>query len=393
MPKKTVTLYLAKPDIHEFDDLLTEGGIERLEHQTTRVIEPEDFGGRAKLYIFVGKSSEPKFLRELRTEFDIGGLVNTKAACALLMFEIDERIFVATFAHGWMYLNDVNIEGDFGLRVALNALNDKKLKRLERANLGDALRGVSLSPFQRDFDSFGIDDALDLVRKISGSTRESASADALTGSKSLKASGDYEIATLPDIASEALVFYRSRSYRRTSFKVLDFVTPISDQRLIRTLDELAVRSIKNNRRDFELGLPSSSETEGIAYQFSGPGLRGRYPDLLLEHYIAALGHKLANIDSQSIKSHKIIAVHEDDFYPDQKWSIRTALVGSIVHDHGRYATNEGEWYRIDQQFKDSIENRFQQLIEPWDNHGVHSKSNTMIKGMVDFNRKLVIMQR
>jgi uncharacterized protein (TIGR04141 family) len=59
-----------------------------------------------------------------------------------------------------MYLDEDNIEGDFGLRVAINALDDKKLKRLERANLGDALRGVALSPFQREFTSFGQDDAL-----------------------------------------------------------------------------------------------------------------------------------------------------------------------------------------------------------------------------------------
>ena len=367
MAKKTLTLYLAKPDVENFDNLLTENGIDKLSHRTTRIIEPEGFGDQAKIYIFVGPASEPNFMKTLRSEFDIGAQVKAKSVCALLMFEIRSRIFIATFSYAWMYLNAENIEGDFGLRVAINALNDKKLKRLERANLGDALRGISQSPFQRDFNSFGVDDALDLIRNISGITKESVSADSLTGATSLRISGDYEIEELPELSIEAFNLYSSASYQQSSFKVLDTVSPINDARLIKLLDNLAITSIQNNERNFELGLPSTSEKTSVAYKFSGPRLRGRYPDLLLDHYVSALGDGIHDIDSQRIKDHKIIAIHEDDSYPNQKWSIHRALVGSISYDGARYAINEGSWYQIDQQFKQSIEDRFLNVFQQWEN--------------------------
>ena len=110
------------------------------------------------------------------------------------------------------------------------------------------MRAVSLSPFQRDFRSFGLDDALDLVRKVSGRTKEDATADALTGARSLKVTGEYGLDDLPEIAAEALEYFLSTDYRHTSFQILDVVTPIPDKRLVSTLDNLAAQSIKAGLR-------------------------------------------------------------------------------------------------------------------------------------------------
>jgi uncharacterized protein (TIGR04141 family) len=149
---------------------------------------------------------------------------------------------------------------------------------------------------------------------------------------------------------------------------MDVVTPIADRRLISMLDDIAVKSIQGLNHEFELGLPLPVryDDEGVAYRFLGPGLRGRYPDLVLMNYTAAMGDKLDEITVQTLRDHKIVAVYEDDACPDQRWSIRSALVGSIVHDDGRYAINEGEWYRVDETFKKSIETSFQNLIKTWD---------------------------
>jgi uncharacterized protein (TIGR04141 family) len=260
-----------------------------------------------------------------------------------------------------MYLNENNLEADFGLRVALNALDEKKLRRLERANLADALRGIDLSPFQREFKEFGIDDALDLIRKISGSTRDSASADSLTGARSLKVTGEYAISDLPAIASEALTFFASVAYRKTGFQVIDVVTPVTDKRLIGVLDGIAAQNIRHGLENFELTLPVSYDDDDVGYCFQGPGLRGAYPDLLLRNYTSALGGRLDELSIEQLKSHKIVATYSNDAKPDQKSSIRSALVGSIVHDGGRYAINEGEWYRVDENFKESIEAAYRLL--------------------------------
>lgn len=91
-------------------------------------------------------------------------------------------MFATTFAHGWQYLDETKIETDFGLRVAINSLSDAKVKRVDSNNLGEALKGVSQSAFQRDFQAFGIDEALDLVRRVSGRLNSNNLADNLAGS-------------------------------------------------------------------------------------------------------------------------------------------------------------------------------------------------------------------
>ena len=364
MPKKTLTLYMAKPDVDAFDGVLSENGKSRLQQPTTQTVDAPEFADGARLFVFVSPQHPIGWVKELRHHFAVDANITASSACAVLVFKVADRHFVATFAHGWMLLDEDNIEGDFGLRVALNTLNDKKLKRLERANLGDALRGISQSPFQRDFTSFGMDDALDLVRKISGTAREDAEADALTGAKSLKLTGEFSVPDLPELAAEALVAFASRAYQDTSFKVIDFVTPVLDQRRIKELDDAACESIKADRGEFELGLPATGEQECVGYKFVGARLRGIYPDLLMANYIAALGDQLDNIEPKTLRDDKIASIG-DDPTKAQKWSIRTALVGSIVYEEGRYAINEGEWYRIDEAFKLSIEERFRDLHTVW----------------------------
>lgn len=366
MAKKTFTLHLAKPDIREFQQALSTTAEAKIGTQSAHVIPDDDFADGACLFIFEGPEFPPKWFRDLRGRFNIDLNIFTSSACAILLFRQSNRLFAVTFSYGWMYLNEDNFEGDFGLRAAINALDDNKLKRLERANLGEAMRGVSLSPFQRDLRSFGLDDALDLVRKVSGRTKDEASADALTGARSLKVSGEYNLDDLPEIAEEALADFFSNAYQQTSFQILDVVTPIPDKRLIATLDDLAAQSIRNAQEDFELGLPSNYEDDSVAYRFSGPRLRGRHPDLLMRNYIAALGERVSDIDAQTIRDHKIVAEFEDNSRPDQSWAIKKALIGSLVHDGGRYAANEGEWYRVDEAFKNSIEETFTRLVTGWE---------------------------
>jgi uncharacterized protein (TIGR04141 family) len=362
--RKTLTLHLAKPDVEAFDDLLSEEARNRLNLHTTTTLDIPDFGEGARLFVFVGGGGNPPWLRDLQAHFHIQVDVQTRSAAAVLMFRAVGRLFASTFAHGWMYLDEDQVEGDFGLRVALNALDETKLKRLERANLGDALRGVAQSPFQRELSSFGIDDALDLIRTISGVTRDDASADALTGSRSLKVSGEFSLADLPDNAAEALDFYHSDDYQETLFKIVDWVMPV-DHRLSTTLDDVAVTSIQGPEPDFELGLPIAFDDDVAEFKFVGPGLRGQYPDLLLRHYRHALGNRLQTITRETLREHKVVAVFQGD-KPDQRMTIRKALVGSIEHEGGRYAINEGEWYRLDEAFKESIERAFQDLVEDWD---------------------------
>lgn len=365
MAKKTLTLYLAKEDVIDFEQLLSEKAREKLGRLGTVIIDDNNFAERTRVYVFKSPALPPKWLNDLRRHFTIGGDFRSISSCALICFEVAERVFVATFGHGWMYLADENIQGDFGLKVAINALDDEKLKRLERANLGDALKGVSLSPFQRGFKSFGVDDVLDLVKKISGVTREDAAADRMTGAKSLKVTGEYSLDDLPEIATEALEFYSSTDYQDTDFSILDDVMPISDRRLALALDNEALNRIQQGLLDFELSVPTAYEQDEVGYKFVGTNMRTLYPDLVLQNYLDALGLNLPQIDTETLRHHRILAVYENNADTRTSWTIHKSLVGSVSYLGQRYAINEGEWYRIDEAFKTAVENSYTRRVQNW----------------------------
>lgn len=139
-----------------------------------------------------------------------------------------------------------------------------------------------------------------------------------------------------------------------------------DRQLSLLLDELAAESIREGSEEFELGLPIAFNDEAVSYKLEGPGLRGKHPDLLLRHYVGALGDRLQELTAETLRRHKISAEFNDDNRPPAKWPIRSALVGSLVYDNERYAANEGEWYRIEQSFKNAIESTFNKLVEEWE---------------------------
>ena len=365
MAKKSLNLHLGKDSLASFDEALSEEARDKLRNSSSEQIDKTDFGGGSVLYIFTNGPYTPKWYEDIGRHFPVKGHLTTRSAAGILLFRQNDRIFASTFSHGWMYLDPYKFEGDFGLRTAINALDESKLRRLERSNLGDALRAVALSPFQRGLTSFGLDDALDLIRKISGRTRDSSTDDTMTGSRSLKLTGDYELTDLPEIASDAISYYNSTDYKNTSFSILDYVMPIEDRQLIDTLDHLTAASIQSNHDQFEFGLPISFEDQAVSYRFSGPGIRGTHPDLILRNYIDEMSRKSKEITVATLKSHKIIARFDDDQKPDASWPIRTSLIGSLIYDNERYAINEGEWYRIEQQFKESIEIEYKSIVEDW----------------------------
>lgn len=262
-------------------------------------------------------------------------------------------------------LLDRQLEADFGLRVAINGLDDSKLKRLERANLGDAMRGVHLSPFQRDLNSFGVDEALDLIRKVSGTTNDDTNADTMSGAQALKVSGDFTLSDIPIIAADSLTRFTSHAYRRTGFRILDLVSPISDKDEIDELDRVVVENIKNDSGDFELGLPITYDDQVIEYKFQGFGGRRTYPDLMLAHYRNALGDSLDGLNVETLKKHKIVARFDENDNVERPWSIRTALIGSIQHQNQLYAINEGAWYLLSESFRDGVLRSFTDAVRSW----------------------------
>ncbi|WP_417813202.1 DUF6119 family protein [Thalassospira alkalitolerans] len=361
MAKLTFTLYLVKSEIENFEDTLTETARGKIRFSKELPL----YGEGGKLFVFQGHEQVPVWYKRLAHHFEIGFEIGTKSSSAVLIFKAAGRVFACTFAFGWMYLDDRKLEADFGLRAAINALDDKRLQKLERANLSDAIRGMELSPFKRDLNSFGLEAALNLVRRVGGDALEDSAAETMSGAQSLKLTGEFELSDLPALAEEALELFGAEFYKKTSFVALDVIRPIRDKGVVDILDQQTVQHIKDQLGDFEFGLPITLADESIMYSFQGPNLKGGYPDLRLSDYLEALGDKVEELSTDMLKKHKVIALFQEEDRPNRTWSLRQSLVGSLIHEDGLYALNEGEWYRLDQAFQKDVVQVFDTAHRNW----------------------------
>ena len=275
-------------------------------------------------------------------------------------------MFVVTFGYAWLYINPAAFVADFGLRVALNAADDNKLRRLDVAHLGEAIKGVSQSASQRRFETFGIDEALEVVRKIGGVVREEEFGLSVSGSNSLKIRTETDLEDIPDLAERALTYFESRAYRQTSFRVIDNLLPEFDTIRVQSLNERAAQSIANGQADFELGMPEFSEDDVSSFRFVGFGRRNSYSDLRLSHYVEALGENVEGLNFGDLKRHQVKAEYLNSEKPPRTLKVHDALVGSIEFEGGRFAINEGQWYRVDAAFKRSVDSAFFNAVRDMD---------------------------
>ena len=275
LPKtKTFSLYLAKDDIQEFQDVFTPNARDKINTGTV-ISEANDLGNKAVVYVFENHPMPPNWLSALNSVFQGLPEIKNKSSCAVIVFSHVDRIWIAPFAHGWQFIDDAKIEMDFGLKVAINSLDDDKVKRIDSSHLGEAMKSVSQSAFQRDLQAYGIDEALQLVRRVSGRKEGDDFARHLTGATALKITREMELSELADVAEEALIRFNSDYYKKTAFHIIDKIRPIPDRLMIAKLDDKAVEIIKNGGDNFELSMPGWSEDDVVYYGLYGPGLHGR----------------------------------------------------------------------------------------------------------------------
>ncbi|WP_439373074.1 DUF6119 family protein [Bradyrhizobium sp. DASA03120] len=378
---KSFSLYLAKADVKAFDTLLTDTARAMVRAGEAKSHTSSRFGDGAALYVFPGRKQVPKWVPLLRSAFANLEDHFARSPCALLLFQRNSHIFALTFSYAHVYLDDAKTEADFGLKVAVNAVSDEKLRSVERANIGAAIRDFAQAVGQRDLRSFGVDDALDLIRKVSGRVEDSDFAQNVTGSRGLRFSKKVELVDVPDAALEALRLFKSKAYRNTGFRFIDFLSPVLDTTLEEKLNGELLSAIRGNSDEFEVALPDIVSENITFFRFEHAGFSDFYPDLSLDLYRGSLGSRLPSLLLEDLERHTIAAYSENENRPIQSWSVHRALIGSLVLSDERYALNEGRWYQVGKNFKDAADRKFAEL------YGAPDKKLRPLKKVVISNSK------
>ena len=358
MAKKTYTLYLAKAGWGAHQDVLTDRARDSLDVATASQYDQPDFGDGATLYVFPGRGRPPSWLAGAREVFDGVPDLQNQSHAAVITFQEGDNLFALSYGHGWLYLDDDRFEGDFGLRATVNFLSDEKLKSLERSNVGIAMRDVTQSARHSGLRDFGMDDALEVIRKISGTSEGDGFVAKATGARSLKIVVEQNLRDVPGLAREAFDLSRSDRYLTTSFRVIDFLQPVTDAETEADLNDLLVMEIRGEVREFELSIPQFTSDDVSYVKFQGCGGRSTFSGVSLLTYLRLLGDRAEELSIDTLKSHRVLAYDNEFESPVGNWTVFRSLVGSLASGGIRYALNEGEWYQLDTQFKDSAEQHY-----------------------------------
>ena len=148
-------------------------------------IASDNFADENAHFVFWGSPVIPKWVKSLEPLFHIEEKLISQSPCGVLVFKTGSRIFAVSFSYGHVFIDDAKTEAEFGLKVAINAVNDDKLRSVERSNLGAAIRDLAQAAGQRELKAFGFDEALDIIRKVTAYATNDDFAGLVTGSRAL----------------------------------------------------------------------------------------------------------------------------------------------------------------------------------------------------------------
>jgi uncharacterized protein (TIGR04141 family) len=298
--------------------------------------------GEPKWWSFVSASVVDVALEELQ---------NSSTSAAIVL-QAQGRWFAFTFGYGRTLLRDEVVVRDFGFVVALNRTDLDELRSLDSHTFEElSVHTRKQSSRGASFGTFGIDSTQDLMRALTGRSRDAAFGDTITGSDGLAISLDITVPNLRDRCDEFLRAYSSDEYTqdpRCAF--IDKVRPVRDPALTSQLDGLLMEALINaDATRLHLCPPEPFEWGADFGGFAYSQRRDEETSWELEPLsFAATLRPDPNIDHIR---HRYIHVRSAESNRNVKsWSAYNCLVFETQLGDEHYVLTCGDWYRIQPDF-------------------------------------------
>jgi len=351
------SIHLAALGVTKLTDFLTENG----KNAGTEIPLRNPLNFKCRLFSKPVVLTTPSWAKVLDNHFSVNNGIKSGSAAAVILFESDNRVMACTYGHGHTMIDSEKRENDFGLLVAANSLSDTNVKLVEKANLGSIIRDATQAAGITNLQEFNVDRALSLVRKLSGNSKDTKSS--LSGSSSITLTSEIEISKLDKLGELLLELYKSKDYSNSAFAIIDKIKPVTDTNVVADLDSDLLDNINSDQPDFELGAPEI-EIEPIGFiTISGSLKRTHYADVTLDVLLEDIG-QIKTVDD--LHRLKIVTHSIDGTHIIKKWTVHQGLVGSLRLNNIRYALNEGKWYAIEEQLKESANSAFKKASEGLD---------------------------
>jgi len=319
-----------------------------------------------EMVLYVGKSYNrmPKWVNFFNGYLDeeLSDLFVASSSAALIV-RYNDLYFAFVFGYGRNLLCLQNIEESFGLKVALNSIDDDKIRSIDIKNLDTVLRHTRIQTSQASsVDTFGMDIDQDILNNITGSSIESDFGGRISGSIAFSLSAPIIIRELKDLCNILLEKFRSKKYKK-KFPWVDHISEVKNNALRDELNNYLVKTIK--KKDLEnifLAVP-----ELIAWE-SVEGFKYTETDILREDInlfdILPSNDKIESTISLAwLKRKKVLCVDSSGEQIIYHWPLYKCINFEFRKEQEIYLLTGGKWFKINTQYADSVTDHIKNIPE------------------------------
>jgi uncharacterized protein (TIGR04141 family) len=354
-PKVDLSIYLAKTASTDLAAPIKKSGALR-KHKLTLAKNCE-----AVLFVRRPTSNPPKWAKFFGNHLDTKAFGQNASTGAVLSVPLNRKTLLVALGQGWHSIDTAKIEPDFGLKTALNLLDDQSIRSIDKATLEAQPKQLREQAGRAtEIQSFGIDVERDLLRAVAGIPRDKAYGSRISGLDSLRLSIDVVPEDLPRLLKNFLVAYNSNRYKNGPFSWIDHIGLVRDAD-VRT--KLMIDLLKKlNARELDrmwLSLPEVIDWNRVAgFRYSMARKEPRVYDIRVSEFLDTFKEK--QITEADLTRRKIYCVDADEM-PVLERPALNYLYAEIPKGNDIFVLNNSNWYCVENNYANSINSSFQKI--------------------------------
>ena len=382
MVTKSISIFLLK-EHYSVDSALEDG------HEYKEVTPGHALPSGTRMFIRRGKGKAPWWKDFFGITEDLRQQSNSAAA----FVPIDDRTFALTFGSGQALIRSEALDHDFGNRVALNAVDPRKLKSTDTLDPDSSQRRRTQLPFDADLGLLSFTGDSSVLKSITGRAKEEFAdvARSVTGSSGLRVTTPVAASDLAELLGKVLDLASADDYV-TTFPDVAKIRPVTDPVIVRDLDQRLVAAVFDIDAPISLTVPDILDYSDESYvSFSGVGACEVFEDVYIKHYREYLEEHDESEETLSIEKlqrHRLLLLdgHHDI---TKRWSIYKSLVSEVALEEGfAYHLSDGTWYRV----ADTLISQLREYLDPYwrpadlpeHQDGVEGRYNEIVGGLSGF---------
>lgn len=319
--------------------------------------------GRGKLFIRKVPGKLPKLASIFANEINLKEIGEISSVSAAFLIGVGKRYFVLAFGPGGRFLiKDDVCEERFGLLVALNSVDKNTFRCIDKQSFDTIQSRTRIQSREgTSQDQFGLDIEQDMLKAIVGTPSDSSLGNRMTGMDSLVVSVQMNLNNLPHLLNAYKAKFE-QDLNHTDYQWVNNISQIKGtSSLINKLDKkLTSKFINSDASGLWIPIPEIITWNLVKGFIYDGGKKIIYPDINLAGFLSTIRDQ-NDISLDMLKARRVYCADAEHNPVEKDWSIYKCIYAEVNHGDNKYILNGGKWFRINNDFVNDTNKRFNQI--------------------------------